>query len=225
MSSDAAAARREARRRRILENSDKRLTKIISCDNSRGDDLVSSLSSVSNEQIQCNGTVSSAIDEELQPQGSFFPHEEVNVSESVLPNKCEESVSQLLFEETLVDADVEDKTTVIFWIDCLFIIFLSITVRLMYQFNMSSMFAESLFVPFATISVAKFAANPSKHISKSIQCFGMIRASLLLSGVPKKWLDKIFLVAQMFVDIGNDFALYLFSFTVTHIFLESFVNR
>lgn len=34
MSMNSVAARREARRRRILENSEKRLTKIISCDNS-----------------------------------------------------------------------------------------------------------------------------------------------------------------------------------------------
>lgn len=50
----------------------------------------------------------------------------------------------LLPGETSLKAEtLEDKTEILFWSDCFFVVLVSIIVRLMYTLNMSSMFAEA----------------------------------------------------------------------------------
>ncbi|RZF38216.1 hypothetical protein LSTR_LSTR005577 [Laodelphax striatellus] len=224
MSVDAVAARREARRRKILENSSNRLTKILgqsdaSLTDGSGNDIPASFITRSSDPQPCNGL---AFHEEpsIIPNGTNTQNNFTNfLTEELLPRTQGIGAQESASKEHSNRSD--NKT---WWI--IFHILFGLVIRLMFEFNLGVLFADSLCMPFVTMLVAKYVSNPDliggAHDASGQ---GLIKLALMMCGIRQTALDKIFLCQSLLTKVVFDFSLYFFSFTLTHELLSIFSSR
>ncbi|XP_034253835.1 uncharacterized protein LOC117652814 [Thrips palmi] len=229
-----AADRREARRRRILENSENRLR------------IISGLTKVDDsgdltQNIKDDGLTALPVEKEadafptksdVASYSSPLSYNKVSFSEEVkhfqstseLDNHLTEpvippmsksigaSLSQPQLPKSIVSTLLETR---------LYLVGLAIIVRLLLSSNHGYLFGDSIFVPlFTTQFVRYFGIAPYANSNSG----GMINAALMLSGMSSRQINLLIKTLGFMKVFLTDFYIYFFTFMMVHVLLEISVN-
>ncbi|KAJ1522271.1 hypothetical protein ONE63_002573 [Megalurothrips usitatus] len=224
-----AAARREARRRRILENSEDRLRMIsgvVNADDS-GDSPanVHSVPPLGRIEITNYPTEPTSVADSASPNDtlesrpirresltSHVEHDEAPAKPFVPFNKNQS-------DSTLQEIDESPSLITSCLAMRLHLVGLAVLVRLLFSTRYSSLFAESVFVPLFTVTLMKhFGVVPAPSNGQAGS--GMLNAALILSGMPARQIGLLKNVMGAVTDFILDFYMYFFSFIVLHVLLE-----
>lgn len=226
-----AVARREARRRRILENSENRLriisglTKLDSSEETT--DLVqttqkevqaASLSvkeeteaSLTTSDVSPNSGNHKVLPPEKSVDSQSTSRHDNHLMEPVIPPVVNSMGATLPLSElpksmfsTLVEAR-------------LYLVGLAIMVRLLLSSNHGYLFGDSIFVPLFTIQLVRYFGIATSNNSNG----GMINAALILSGLSSRQISFLTKTFRIFKDCLTDFYIYFFTFIILHVLLES----
>ncbi|XP_039277476.1 uncharacterized protein LOC111063385 isoform X2 [Nilaparvata lugens] len=221
MSVDSVAARREARRRKILENSSNRLTKILGqpADASITGDIP--ITATSEHQTQ-NGTALHEQPMDLSWTSGIVSNRQLeehdhdrNDFSNFLTEQSLPRTTSIGAQESAPQEHSNRKDNKSLWI--ISYILLGLVVRLMFEFDLGVLFADSLCMPFVTMLVARYMTNPDLlEGGQDANGQGFIKLALMMCGIRQTALDKVFLYQSLITNVVFDFSLYFFSFTLTH---------
>ncbi|PSN54929.1 hypothetical protein C0J52_01676 [Blattella germanica] len=235
MANDALASRREARRRRILENSENRLQKIT------GRNDITANATFSNEDpcpIAQNGAYlhnvkngpvqQTSIDPEISGDDCFFQHPGGSNSTLLGRKSCKEKENPLLDQRNINKEDLTEQRDepqilpsnfYIFYSTKLHLICLALLVEVMLIIDCGFLFGKSLFAPLCIVEATDFLLiNLTKQKTKPSA--GILTAALLLSGIPQHKVAKFSNGLQTLIKIGKDFCIYFFTFITFHAVLN-----
>ncbi|KAF4519585.1 hypothetical protein B566_EDAN003752 [Ephemera danica] len=210
-SQSIAEARREARRRRILQNSDDRLRKIKGEVTICEPDILEQHSHNSNDAIPIREQTTA------RPEVDKIPvHEEFHTLDS--PPRWQ-SVSP---EEELPEAVFNSTTSETSMIVKLYharvhIILLAIVVRMALLMDMGYIFGDRVLVPLLVVHLS-LALIPGQHSAASSKnSGGLLGAALMLSGLTQSKAHGLLKTACTLKNLFTDLAFYIFSFVISHV--------
>lgn len=99
----------------------------------------------------------------------------------------------------------------------LLIIFLAIAIRLSFVLNITHIFGDSVFLPFILLEIYKLI-----FMEVGRESMGMIGATLMLCGISQNLTNSLFKTLTIVKELIVDYSLFLFSFILTHILVDSF---
>lgn len=215
--------KREARRRKILENSEKRLQKITRCkleENDNIDDVPGIISSSSGPTKRNIGD-SASVAEESQPNVApkqddahkFF--EDLNraghLSDSMMAglNRVTSDVAPLLGTPAPKRAPTDEK----FWKKLGFkLTLLAIIVRIIHIFKLGYLFGETVVIPFALFMMTQLGSYQfDQHAS------GICGPILIFVGISPTKTKNLLVCYNVVTSILVYFAIYFFSFVCAHL--------
>ncbi|XP_065344504.1 uncharacterized protein LOC135942359 [Cloeon dipterum] len=207
-----AAARREARRRRILQNPEERLRKLKGL--SEGD-------TVQNEPCHGHGhDLPPAKFEPFEAPKVTLPKEESRNTTAAPfdPVPLFEMASSLKTEDD--DGPVElsppdlQRTSLVDRIVSLKLhtAVLAVVVRILLAFNMGGFFGHTILVPLFIIEFPVYVMN----LGRSEKGTGLLGAALVLSGIGQSKTHSLLRTVCLLQEIATDVAVYLFVFLLCH---------
>ncbi|XP_038222363.1 uncharacterized protein LOC119839967 [Zerene cesonia] len=209
---DAALARREARRRKILENSQNRLQRIsgkANDDSCRESPVHTSTpdyqdinpSECSSKASLCNGVISSSIQTEecLVTTTEEIPtiqEEVINDLASLLPPKFPTANTDSLSKSSLIDNLVSYKYD---------IVLLSLFIQILYYFSLLTIESTYFFLPLVTYAGTKIYWFP-KPANTNFE-----NVLMLLKGLSTQRVQKLLSITQIVSAVGLDACIFVFT--------------
>ncbi|KAK3910948.1 Calcium signal-modulating cyclophilin ligand [Frankliniella fusca] len=197
-----AAARREARRKRILENSESRLR------------VISGLNKTDNVEVFSEDT----FDEGCSPSLKIGEIPQ-NSEEEKKPDGFSESSNDPLNPAFLRQTGSSHSLISTVFGTQILLIFLAVLVRIILSTCHGYWIGESVFVPIFTLHLLKYCGFSLRLDSRN-SGGGIINAVLLLSGLPPQHISRFLQIMGGLKEIMEDFYIYFFSFIIFHVFLE-----
>ncbi|XP_026290837.1 guided entry of tail-anchored proteins factor CAMLG [Frankliniella occidentalis] len=227
-----AAARREARRRRILENSENRLRVISGL--SKADDAKESSegsfydAAYSPPLIKKDDPILEYVPQNSQakafesPSVISSPNEPVSSSSQIEEKPVPEFPFSSSNQFTSVPLQQEEPSqsfisTAI--ASRIHLIGLALLVRLLLSTSYGYWIGESVFVPLFTLQLIKYCGI-FPRLESDRSSGGILNAVLLLSGLPARQISRLLQILGGLKGIMEDTYIYLFSFVLFHVSLE-----
>jgi len=205
---------REARRRRILENSEKRMQKILGLTEHRdagsalpSDSSPSSVPTITAEKEQAAEDISSQL--RCRVSVAEGPIEEV-VPRQMHPPMLEEDLIQPLPQPAVADIEKQVHSSVL--AVCLIAVAASTIILMGY----GSWIGNNALVPFLFIAVYKVAFVKAAEGQPG----GMLSTAIMLSGLPKEKITSLVQIWSSITSVGQDLCLYLFIFLLSFRFFQ-----
>ncbi|KAG8298922.1 uncharacterized protein LOC124361772 isoform X2 [Homalodisca vitripennis] len=211
MSADILQARREARRRKILENSENRLRRITGRNEVK-------------ESLDEDGEVKNATSEVLlngkvnygKMDCSYFPSQAQIPAGDTLPAGIlhSEQLNPSLSEMS-VDEEVSSQSTTLHQPSSMFYISMAVLFRLFLEFDVLYLCGDSMVIAFLVMKCGVICVYGS-FIPESSRFLGSL---LLLSGISPQKIRVLTLVTSVVYSILRDFALYMFVFVFSDLLI------
>lgn len=215
---DDINARRDARRRRILENSNKRLQKITGLSDDTESEDASSQTSFMHRGIQedkpqqsVNGTISEKYYDGIK---------DTNISEP--RNVCNNMFVPLKDDYNNIRTETEEVNSTfmqtrisrpLLRINRLNYIFTALVVNVMLALELDYLFGKSVVAPYLTVLLIRLYNCIS---TRAVQDGNLLYTALILCNVQPKVSRRLNLFAAILYMAIEDLALYIFSFTAIH---------
>lgn len=236
MSADLIAARREARRRKILENSERRLIQIAGKSESNVVDIDSGNNEhkVNGSLMTCsttkcadrlpNGLVRTLLDNDeqepylrLKENLKQFANEDDDGTSDFMQSRTVKSNSASSGEQSNVQR-IQQSSGYQKWFHHVLLIIFAAMSRILLGFQLGHLIGTNVLVPFIMVVVLRLTLT---YQSMLVASSGMFGAILLLSGISPQKLKVSMTFFNVVSTVLEDFALYIFTFIVVHILFSS----
>ncbi|GLV39413.1 hypothetical protein CBL_13292 [Carabus blaptoides fortunei] len=204
-------ARREARRRKILQNCENRL-KLITGEHNGS---IQEKNNVSTKiQLNCNTKEQDDITENLLKlvnHTHYLKHPATFENHVLQPQQIRKTSNHEL-EQELPSSSITKYATL-----CL--VLLAVLSRLLVSLEIQ--FTAQVLLPFFLLESAVLFFNGRSASANDSNNFSMLNMLLLLSNFPTKRLRNMLQMMQSIEGIARDFAVYFFTFVFVHVSLEN----
>lgn len=236
MSADLIAARREARRRKILENSERRLIQIAGkAENNIGDtDSAENENKVNGSLMTCsttkctdrlpNGLVRPLLNNDeqepylrLKENLKQFVNENDDCTSDFMQSRTVKATSATSGERSNVQR-IQHTSEYQKWLHHVLLIICAAMTRILFGLQLGNLIGMNVLVPFIMVVVLRLTLT---YQSMSVAPSGMFRAVLVLSGISPQKLTVSMTIFNVVTTVLEDFALYMFTFIVVHSLFSS----
>ncbi|XP_047106615.1 uncharacterized protein LOC124775825 [Schistocerca piceifrons] len=234
MAADERAARREARRRRILENSENRLQRITGRYESgsdakaeystTGEEATTWKSSIQKDAI--NGLIrpvkiQQKTEEHYESAGSKYADEILRrVQNCNIPcSRLDSPIDETSNEATTGVKAVEQRThRSRFFVWNLHFVCTAVITRTLFAFGLGYLFSELVFLPLLLLLLSEILLAKTVNSSST---YGILGGALILIGLPSHLVTTCAYCVSVASHLIGVFAIYLVSFTLTDCVINS----